>query len=117
MLVCKECKCKYLKKHDTRIYSDQAWGNDWDPNLSLEENVERALPAITNFFLVGEDLRLDAFSFEVQGNKIMNKKLPNKLRYAGKEYSSTIEQLGETVRQVLTIISDNDPAGTFSPPI
>jgi hypothetical protein len=83
-----ESQCLFAKKA-------KAWGNEWNPNLSLEENVERALPAITNFFLVGESLHLDAFSIEVQG----------------KDYSSTIEQLGETVRRVLTVISDRDPAG------
>jgi hypothetical protein len=69
------------------------WGCDeWDRNLSLEQNVARSIPTLQQFLHRGEHEGLDGFLFEIRG----------------KEYFHDIEAFGQTVRRVLTAIADND---------
>ncbi len=55
----------------------------------------RSLPALLKFLLVGLDLKLDGFVFELPGQ----------------EYSRDLDSFGKGVYQVLKCISDSDPAG------
>lgn len=66
---------------------------DWDPKLTLEENVKASLVALTAFLKVALSAHYDGFVFEI----------------CGEEYGRTVEEFGETVRRVLLTISDNDP--------
>jgi len=70
------------------------WGcAEWDVSKSLEDNVARSIPTLNQFLLRGEQEGLDGFLFEVRG----------------KEYFKDIDTFGQTVRRVLTAISENDP--------
>ena len=74
--------------------TSKVWGSaDWDDSLSIEENVKKSLPAIVKFYTVCREEHLDGFCIEVQGQN----------------NSDTVESLGETVRRVLTTVSDYDP--------
>ena len=66
---------------------------DWDPSLSLEDNVRASLSGLAAFLQVALSQHYDGFVFEV----------------CGKEYGDTVENFGETVRRVLLTISDSDP--------
>jgi hypothetical protein len=46
---------------------------------------------------MGREIKLDGFLFEVRGEK----------------YGNTLEAFGETVRRVLTAISDHDPGTLY----
>mmetsp|Transcript_15401 Transcript_15401/g.17145 ORF Transcript_15401/g.17145 Transcript_15401/m.17145 type:complete len:315 (-) Transcript_15401:42-986(-) len=91
-------KFKVVQSNTYCLFAKKAvvWGsNDWQTDLTLEENVKRSVPAILKFFMTGYSARLDGFVIEVQG----------------KEYSDTVEHMGETTRRVLTAVSVEDPAG------
>eukprot|EP01124_Arcella_intermedia_P001110 TRINITY_DN10600_c0_g1_i1.p1 TRINITY_DN10600_c0_g1~~TRINITY_DN10600_c0_g1_i1.p1 ORF type:complete len:320 (-),score=43.87 TRINITY_DN10600_c0_g1_i1:38-997(-) len=81
-------ECTFAKK-------SKIWGSyPWDNTLTLEQNIQKSIPAVARFYDCGEENKLDGFLFEVQG----------------KQYSDTVENFGETVRRVLTVIAENDPA-------
>jgi len=82
-------QCTFAKKA-------KIWGcKDWDPQLSLEENVAQNIMALTMFLELGKGLHLEGFVFEVRGI----------------DYASSVEIFGDTVRRVLSTISKNDPRG------
>lgn len=66
---------------------------DWNPALSLEENVAASVMAFNAFIQVALSAHYDGFVFEIRGE----------------EYASSIEVFGQTVRRVLLTISDLDP--------
>jgi len=85
-----ECLKRFyvIKKNSNCLFARNAklWGSeDWDYGLTLEENILKA----------GKSMHLDGFLFEVRGN----------------EYFSSIETFGQTVRRVLTVLSEADPSG------
>lgn len=55
---------------------------------------------------IGESIKLDGFLFEVSKNTIF---LVEIAQIRGSHYGDTVERFGETVRRVLTTISDHDP--------
>jgi len=66
---------------------------EYDESLSIEENVHRSMKAFHHAVLTGQDTRLDGFVFEIKG----------------KQFGDTVDAFGETVRRVLTTVSDLDP--------
>jgi len=84
-------ECSFSKK-------SKVWGCcDWNDQLSLEENVHRSLKELQKGLNIGREIKLDGFVIEVKG----------------KEYGDTIERFGETVRRVLTAVSDHDPGADY----
>ncbi|XP_064633076.1 uncharacterized protein LOC135491262 [Lineus longissimus] len=84
-----QSQCTFAKKA-------RVWGaRDWQESLSLEENVCRSLATFYKFVLLVPELGLDAFLFEVP-------QVP---------YASDIQTFGQSVRRVLTVLSDADPTG------
>lgn len=70
------------------------WGSrDWVGDSSLEENVQRSLPALRRFVLATTKKEVDIFVVEVRGA----------------EYFSSLDEFGRTVWRVLKVISDDDP--------
>lgn len=68
---------------------------DWDPSLSLEDNVKASIPGLTAFLKVALSAHYDGFVFEI----------------VGKEHGESVEAFGDAVRRVLLTLSDNDPNG------
>lgn len=84
----------------------KVWGSpDWNENLPLEENVYRSLKAMREGLLKGREIKLDAFLLEVSMQKIA----ADPLQIRGRQYGETLEAFAETMRRVLTAISDHDP--------
>jgi hypothetical protein len=70
------------------------WGcHEWDDALTIEQNVYKSLKALHTGLNIGRDIKLDGFLFEVRG----------------KQYGDNLDVFGDTVRRVLTAISDHDP--------
>jgi hypothetical protein len=88
------------------------WGSrDWNPNLTLEENVKLNIPTLIHFLSVGERVHLDGFLFELRE--------PNWLKSEQEEITNTalkysrireLNQFSDKVRRCLKTISDYDPA-------
>jgi len=75
--------------------SSLVWGcYPWDSSLSLEDNIAKSMPALARFYEYGREIKLDGFVFEIQGI----------------EYSRDVEIFGETVRRVMTVVGNHDPA-------
>ncbi|XP_002731148.1 uncharacterized protein LOC100369553 [Saccoglossus kowalevskii] len=72
------------------------WGScDWNERLSLEENITRSIPMFIKFTAICSLRHLDGFVFQLPGE----------------QFGDSIEVFGDSVRRVLTVLSDNDPAG------
>eukprot|EP01080_Neovahlkampfia_damariscottae_P007203 gene7203-11519_t len=92
-------KFKPIKSNTECIFakSSKVWGsNNYDVNLSLEENILSSIPMLIKFFSIYHDPNdfLDGFIFEIKGDK----------------YGDTVENFAKTVANVLKIISENDPS-------
>ncbi|KAL5015016.1 hypothetical protein ScPMuIL_009286 [Solemya velum] len=87
-----------VKESTECVYAKTAnvWGSpDWQDDLTLEENVFRALPTFLKFTMVCRSRALDGFLYEVPGKK----------------YAYNIKSFGQSLRRVLKTLSDHDPAG------
>ncbi|XP_052713399.1 uncharacterized protein LOC128187182 [Crassostrea angulata] len=70
------------------------WGNqDWNQELSLEENVFRWLPTLLQFTIVCRQYKLDGFVIEI----------PEEYHH------NDIHEFAKTFKKILKVISDNDP--------
>jgi len=85
-----------MKKSDCLFArSANIWGNcEWNHSLSFEDNIIRSLKILWKGLKERNEVKLDGFVFEIPGV----------------ENCDTVETFGETVRKVLTIISNHDPA-------
>lgn len=80
--------CTFAKKA-------QVWGTpNWNASLSIGENVYRFLPMLLKFTIVCLSQRLDGFLIELPGDI----------------YGASVQDFGDALREVLTAISDHDPA-------
>lgn len=87
-----------IKRASQCIFAKQSvlWGAaDYDPSLSLEENVLKCVPQLIRFLVVGAILHLDGFVF----------KLP------GEEFGQNIHDFARGVYRVLKCLSSADPSG------
>jgi hypothetical protein len=83
------------------------WGSrDWNPNLSLEENVKSSIPALIQFLTVGERDQLDGFLFELREPGWAPSEGTQQPKYDRK---IELAQFGDKVRRCLKTISDYDP--------
>ena len=75
------------------------WGcKEWDPKLSIEENVRRSVPTLIQFSALAfdEKMGLDGFVFEIHGQK---------------EYFDSITSFAKSVNRIITAFASNDPTG------
>ncbi|XP_061162480.1 uncharacterized protein LOC133171705 [Saccostrea echinata] len=87
---------KPIQENTECIFARRAklWGNqEWDKDLSLEENTFRFLPSLLHFTLVCRQYKLDGFLIEVP------------VEFHQKD----IQVFAKTFRRILKVISDNDP--------
>jgi FPC/CPF motif-containing protein YcgG len=88
-----------LKSQSNCLFAaaSRIWGSpEWNPDLSLEENALNLIRPLARFMLVAHYEHLDGFVFEIPD--------PNN------EYGTSPEALGQTMKRVLTTLSDHDPA-------
>jgi hypothetical protein len=69
---------------------------DWNPELSLEDNVLRCRDTLTKFIITARFEHLDGFVFEVPDND------------AG-EYGGTVEAVGRVMKRILLALDSVDP--------
>ncbi|KAL5490885.1 hypothetical protein EMCRGX_G016081 [Ephydatia muelleri] len=85
-----------MNTHCTFAKKAVLWGaRDYDTSLTVEQNVERSIPALIKFLAIGEELHLDGFVFELPGE----------------EFGQDVHKFGQGVRRILRCLSDYDPAG------
>ncbi|CAH1802557.1 unnamed protein product [Owenia fusiformis] len=86
-----------IQQNTECIFAKRAkiWGSaNWNVNLTLEGNVLKSVPMLMTFIQLCPTLGLDGFVFELPTSK----------------YGKTVEHFGQSVRKLLTILSDNDPS-------
>lgn len=84
-----------MNTHCTFAKRAVLWGaRDYDMSLSVEQNVERSIPALIKFLAIGEHQHLDGFVFELPGE----------------EFGNDVHKFGQGVRRILKCLSDHDPS-------
>ncbi|XP_077998624.1 uncharacterized protein LOC144451610 [Glandiceps talaboti] len=100
--------------------NSKLWGScDYNEQLSLEENVKRSIPMFMKFSAICAMKGLDGFVFELPGGKFRcstddfdeGEHPEFEVPIQTEQFNSTLEQFGESVRRVLTVLSDHDPVG------
>ena len=87
-----------IKENTQCIFAKRSrlWGSpEWKEDLCLEENVLRSIPTFLKFLSLCPVMGLDGFVYELPRNP----------------YGRDVDTFAEVVRRVLTVLSDNDPAG------
>ena len=90
--------------------SAKIWGSaEYNSSLTIEQNVHKSLKALLEGLTIGEKIKLDGFLFEVSLYSFFGGKNNYHAKVRGKEFGDSLESFGETVRRILTAISDHDP--------
>jgi len=78
--------------------NSRLWSHpEWIESLSFEDNVRNIVPILTKFMLIARYENLDGFVWEFPDST--------------NSFGQTPEQLGQTMRRLLTVLSEADPSG------